>query len=375
VLLISVDCVALASDTVESIREALAEFCARSGCVFVSVTATHTHAGIDTLGLWGPAGVDGKNGSYMENLIFAAVQAAESAYGDRSTGRLYYGAAETYMLEYDSRDPYVFDPNIYQLRFSSDDETKNGIRLLTFGAHAESLRGDNTLLSRDYPGVLCDILTERTGDDALFFPGAVGGLIMTRDLCTGVFDAEENLLRTGELLAQTVLEMKADAETEVVPVLSAARVQFDVPLDNPLFMAYGALGILGNKLLDGESATGYAVRSQVAAIALGDVTVLQIPCEIFPELVTDEGLGAGDPEPLFSIAAALGREKVIVMGLTGDELGYVVPPSDFLLNEKMPYIERVKGLPEDHYEETNSVGPLAAPLLAEAVRNVLEMLK
>jgi len=41
----------------------------------------------------------------------------------------------------------------------------------------------------------------------------------------------------------------------------------------------------------------------------------------------------------------------------------------------MPYIERVQGLSEDHYEETNSVGPMAAPLLAEAVRNVLEMLK
>jgi len=375
ILLLSVDCVALASDTVSRIREELADFCARTGCVFVSVTATHTHAGIDTLGLWGPPGVDGKNDTYMENLILASVQAAESAYENRTAGKLYYSAIRTSMLEHDSREPYVFDPNIYQLRFAPADTAKSGIRLLTFGAHAESLRGDNTLLSRDFPGVMCDRLKEKTGDDAVFFPGAVGGLIMTREFCIGEFNAQENLERTGERMMRTVLDADPSAETEVEPVLSYARLEFDVPLDNPLFMAYGALGIFGNKLLDGESATGYVVRSEVAAVALGDVTVLQIPCEIFPELVTGEGLGAGDPEPLFSIAAALGREKVIVTGLTNDELGYVVPPSDFLLNEKMPYIERVQGLSEDHYEETNSVGPMAAPLLAEAVRNVLEMLK
>ena len=375
ILLLSVDCVALSSDTVSRIREELADFSARTGCVFVSVTATHTHAGIDTLGLWGPKGVDGKNAAYMENLILAAVQAAESAYENRTAGKLYYSAIRTSMLEHDSREPYVFDPNIYQQRFAPADTAKSGIRLLTFGAHAESLRGANTMLSRDFPGVMCDRLKEKTGDDAVFFPGAVGGLIMTREFCIGEFNAQENLERTGERMMRTVLDADPSAETEVEPVLSYARLEFDVPLDNPLFMAYGALGIFGNKLLDGESATGYVVRSEVAAIALGDVTVLQIPCEIFPELVTGEGLGAGDPEPLFSIAAALGREKVIVTGLTNDELGYVVPPSDFLLNEKMPYIERVQGLPEDHYEETNSVGPLAAPLLAEAVRNVLEMLK
>ena len=375
ILLLSVDCVALASDTVSRIREELADFSAQTGCVFVSVTATHTHAGIDTLGLWGPKGVDGKNAAYMENLILASVQAAESAYENRTAGKLYYSAIRTSMLEHDSREPYVFDPNIYQLRFAPADTAKSGIRLLTFGAHAESLRGANTMLSRDYPGVMCDRLKEKTGDDAVFFPGAVGGLIMTREFCIGEFNAQENLERTGERMMRTVLDADPSAETEVEPVLSYARLEFDVPLDNPLFMAYGALGIFGNKLLDGESATGYVVRSEVAAVALGDVTVLQIPCEIFPELVTGEGLGTGDPEPLFSIAAALGREKVIVTGLTNDELGYVVPPSDFLLNEKMPYIERVQGLSEDHYEETNSVGPLAAPILAEAVRNVLEMLK
>ena len=375
VLLISVDCIALASETMNAIREKLAGFCAETGCVSVNVTATHTHAGIDTLGLWGPEGVDGKNASYMENLILAAVQAAESAYADRCAGTLYYSTAATHMLEYDSRDPYVFDPHLYQLRFAPDDSAQNGIRLLTFGAHAEALRDDNTLLSRDYPGVLCDSVKAQSGDDALFLPGALGGQIVTRDLCTGLFDAEENLVRTGELLAQAVMEIEPAAETEVAPVLSAARVEFDAPLDNTLYMYYKLLGVLESELHDGESATGYTVRSELSALSLGDVTMLLLPGEIFPELVTGEGLEGVDPESLSSIAASFGREKLIVAGLSNDELGYIVPPSDFVLNDTLPYIETVDDASEDHYEETNSIGPDAAAVIAGAVRDALELLK
>ena len=76
----------------------------------------------------------------------------------------------------DSRYPTVCDENLYQLRFIARDGAA-GLRLLFYGAHAESLRGDNTLLSRDYPGLLCDGVTEATGDDTLFLPGAIGGLI------------------------------------------------------------------------------------------------------------------------------------------------------------------------------------------------------
>ena len=67
---------------------------------------------------------------------------------------------------------------------------------------------------------------------------------------------------------------------------------------------------------------------------------------------------------------------MILIGLCNDELGYIVPPSDFLLNEKAPYIERIidyKG--EDHYEETNSVGPACAQCIADAFEAAVKGLK
>ena len=85
VLLIGIDCVALDSGTVAKIRESLADV---PNCAGVQVYATHTHAGVDTLGLWGPVGIDGKNSGYQENLIQAAEAAGREAVAGRTAGVL-----------------------------------------------------------------------------------------------------------------------------------------------------------------------------------------------------------------------------------------------------------------------------------------------
>ena len=66
---------------------------------------------------------------------------------------------------------------------------------------------------------------------------------------------------------------------------------------------------------------------------------------------------------------------LLMLGLANDEIGYIVPPSDFLLNETLPYIEKTmdhKG--ENHYEETNSVGPLCAQAIADAFERAVQQL-
>ena len=41
---------------------------------------------------------------------------------------------------------------------------------------------------------------------------------------------------------------------------------------------------------------------------------------------------------------------MLIAGLANDEIGYIVPPSDFLLNEELPYLERTMDYKcEDHY--------------------------
>lgn len=368
VVLIAVDCVGLGSDTVAEIRSRLEDFSAETGCDAIHVVATHTHAGIDTLGLWGPVAMDGKNDDFMETVISGAVQAAYLAYADRSSGRLYYSCAQTEDLQQDSRDPQAYDSNLYQLRFVSDDPSQNGIRLFSFAAHAESLRGDNTLVSRDYPGVVCDIVKEETGDDALYLPGAIGGLIMTPVLTEGDFDAQENLRRTGEAIAQYLL---ADREEQPVDVsLQMANVQFRVDLDNTLFIYYKFLGILGNS--GRQSLLGqYSLQTELSVLQIGQLTLALLPGEIFPELVYGPAQ-EGDPQPLRQIAGEFGLDELVVIGLADDELGYIVPPSDFALDPELPYFREAEG---DHYEETNSVGRDCANAVAQAFRKALQQLE
>lgn len=361
-LLIAVDCVGLDSGTVSQIREELSDFCRETGCDSVNVISTHTHAGVDTLGLWGPVAINGKNEDFMQILIRGAVAAAKDAYADRSRGTLHYVTTPTEDLQEDSREPQVYDTDIYQLRFQPEDPAKNGIRLISFAAHAEALGSENTQVSRDYPGMVCDIITAETGDDALYVPGAIGGLIMTAQLKE---DPVENLQVTAQRIANRVLAAKQGRE--LAPGIVLSRVEFETKLDNTLFRYYKFLGILGNPVrqtLSGE----YLLTTELTLICLEDVTLALLPGEIFPELVSGTGEET-DPPALKDLAKQYGVEDLVVIGLANDEIGYILPPSDFVLDDNMPYLQEAEG---DHYEETNSVGPDCAGDLAEAFEKALD---
>lgn len=368
VLLIAIDCVALDSATVAEIRGRLADI---PGCASVNVISSHTHAGADTLGLWGPMGINGKNDGYMNALVTAAAEAGREAAGIRQECTLRFGLAETFGMYRDSRIPDVFDANLYQLRAVPEDGGP-GVRLYIYGAHAESLRGSNSKLSRDFPGVLCDRMTEITGDNTMFMPGPIGGLIMTKEFYPTDIDAVKNLTVTADKLVGYAQSITPESEQELAPEIALSRQEFIVPLDNTAFLLYKFLGILGSNAVPFESATRYGVKSELSILTLGDIALALIPGEIFPELVTGEDYGDANPDgvnprPLKEIAGENGLSRLIVAGLANDELGYIVPPSDFLLSETLPYLDKTmdyKG--ENHYEETNSVGPECANVIAEA---------
>lgn len=364
-LLLSIDCIGLDGGTVADIRNRLSTFCRETGCDGVNVISTHTHAGLDTLGLWGPMAQDGKNDVFMENLKQAAVEAAKLAYADRSTGTLSYGATEVSGMQEDSRLPHVYDNRLYQLRFIPDDPAQNGIRLLSFAAHAEALRGDNRLVSRDYPGSMADTIYERTGDDTMYLPGSIGGLIMTPKLYEDPFYPIPNMTHTGKKLALAALSEETFHTLDTDMAFS--RVEFETLMTNTAFLYYRFLGILQNDVRRTPGGR-YLLRSEVTVIRLGDVTLVLMPGEVFPELISGTGQPE-DPSPYADIAARYGQEKVMFVGLANDELGYIVPPSDYRLSEDAPYFKEAEG---DHYEETNSVGIDCAADLAEAMETALK---
>ena len=192
---------------------------------------------------------------------------------------------------------------------------------------------------------------------------------MTREL-TDPFDAEENLCRTGEALAEAALSVRD--ERSLAPTLSEQTVEWTVPLDNTVFLLYKFLGILGNPAVRGGGETGYSLVTSLSLIRIGDAALLLLPGEIFPELVENGTGKAADPAPLANTLARHGITDFFPVGLADDELGYIVPPSDFLVDPAAPYLNAAK--PADgsrHYEETNSVGAACAARLAEALETLL----
>lgn len=374
VLIISVDCIGLTSEHIGIIRQKLESSLPKN--TSINIVSTHDHAGLDTMGLWGEIGMDGKNPDFMEELISCAVSVGKKAFENRSSGRLSYQSIETEGLLRDSREPNVYDSALRQFRFVSDDNKT--LRIVIFSAHAESLRGANTLLSADFPGELARIVKEKTGDDMIFLNGAIGGLIMTREFTNSDdgFNALENLRITGEKLAEYLLSMDEKNDIEIQPSLAFATSSFKVRLDNTLFIYYKFLGILGTNVSRAPFSSKYYVKSEVSVIRLGNKTLALIPGEIFPELISGTG-DMTDPKPLSNIHSEYFEDsELIPIGLANDELGYIIPPSDYLLDEKTPYFKEARDeYGNSHYEETNSVGIECAEKIAEAFENALKKLK
>ena len=108
--------------------------------------------------------------------------------------------------------------------------------------------------------------------------------------------------------------------------------------------------------------------------------MLFLPCELFPELayggyLDAEGSAEGkspdiNPTPLLEIAQ---DDNMLIFCLANDFTGYVIPPNDFYLNPVTPYIEGVRDrLDRRHYEETNSLGPVTASVVAEVFTGIMD---
>ncbi len=347
IVLASIDCVGISKKNLDTIKHRLRDLDVDA----IHIMSTHTHAGIDTLGLWGPVGIDGKDDSFMERVYIAAEEAIRNACESAKTGQLYYGFHDTGTLQYDSRAPIKYDPNIHRIRFAPDDGTA-GVQLVSYDAHAESLRSSNAKVSADFPCYMARAIKENTGDDTIFFAGAIGGLIMTNVIAS---PPQRNAVETGEYLADCVLAI--ENETELAPSVLSDTEIVRMRIENPMYHAMIFAGVLDVEIAaDFGLLTGrVSADTEVSLVTLGGmdgISIALVPGELFPELRPDE--------------------NVLIYGLANDEIGYIVAPENYRLNENVPFVQRCEDeTGEDHYEETNSVGR-DAYMVRDAIEKLIQ---
>ncbi len=381
ILLVSLDVVGLLNKDVEIIRSNLKEFCEISGCRKIDIVSTHNHAGIDTMGIWGPLPFTGKNKKFMDILFRGVKKAAFKAYESRKNGDLYLGTVEVPDMQEDIRTPIVYSKTLTRFRFVPDDDS-NEIWVLNFASHSESLQGCNHLVSADFPCYLREKIKNTTNADTLYTVGAIGGMISMYIPDEDVLRNEHRLIEStrniGYKLADYAISISNDIKLS--PLVNFATREFYADVENPVLTIACDIGIMSANKYATESAPKYwTLKSEITYYEIGGKKILLLPCELFPELAfggalsaEESGTGKGPEVNPPLLCDITGDEEILIFGLANDELGYVLPPNDYVLNEKSPYIDDGRDrLNRRHYEETNSVGPKTAAKIAETVAEII----
>lgn len=377
IILVSCDLVGITGYDIDVIRGYLRPFCAMSGCRHIVFSCTHTHAGIDTMGYWGPLPKSGKDKEYMQFLKEKIAEICLAAYNDRRKGKLYYSTAEARELVDRWREPKNFTNNaLNRIRFVPDDGSKE-TWYINFGAHPNTMGGKNRMLSADYPCYMRREIKRNKDVNILFSVSTIG----TTDIGNVAKNNTERTILGGYMLGKHVLGM--DDGTELAPSVKVAVKHFVMPIDNPVLALANMLHLFTTKKCRADSSLGFGFVSEIDYIRLGELEILTMPGEMFSELVLPGGYcdkdssatGDGDEVNPPVISDIFG-DKLVIFGVTNDMAGYGIAPNDFVLDEAKPFIDRGKDrFGRSHYHETNSCGIGTARKIYNACLEISEKVR
>lgn len=385
VIFCALDCVGISRKDINEIRMLALESGKLGKMKSINISSTHTHAGVDTQGLWGEKIYKcGRDEAFMANLKKQAAAAIVAAYENRKDGKLYMGYTEVEDMQADVRTPETYDKNLTRFRFAPDDKSGD-IFAVNFASHAELL-GTTSLVSADFPAYLIKEIEENVPkSNAVFFNGAVGGMISAKEIkkvYRDSIDCEAYMKGFGKQLGEIALSI--ENETEIKPILNIKSKGIRVHGDNTVLILARFLKVLNNDIGRTEKRSKADIFSEVGYVELGDkdVAMFLIPGELFPELYNGEFLTEKDS----ANHRKASYKKVLidmtdckhkfVIGLCNDELGYILAENDFLLNDAMPYINKATDdMDRGHYEETNSTGPNTGAIILNEMESLIESAK
>jgi hypothetical protein len=297
--LVSLDLIGLSYPDVLEMKKTLSQkgFPGENLLVF----ATHTHAGPDVIGLWGPRkGVPGVNLAYLTFLKERVVATVLAAFENLQPVKMVAAAGSYPRAVVNNRQPGFVNDTIGLIALKG----KAGFvaSLATYTLQVELTTRDNNLLSADFPAVVCQAVEENLGGVCLYASGIDGGMTPYRPEA-----GFGEVLRVGQEVSAEVLKL---AEL-LVPVeaspISLQRKIVRLPIENPLFQYLGDGGFIRRKAEAG------CLETEIDRLDIGRLTLITIPGEPFP------GIVAGLPA----------APSVFYLSQANDFLGYFMTPQEF----------------------------------------------
>ena len=381
-VVIGADVVGIANVEIQQIRASLADFCRETGCRNISVLCSHNHAGIDTLGYWGKAIIgpipgNGKDPEYMALMMQNMKECCYEAYRTRKQGKLYAGSVRVPEAVYRKRPPIVARDVLSRIRFVPDDGSEE-TWWLNFGAHPNTMGGDNQMISAEYPGFLRTAINEIQKTNVLFGVGP----ILAVDPGELDDDGYACARKEGELLAKAAFTIDNDRLLSVD--MTIVCQPYLAPVENSVLSLMAIIKTVNyKKAASRDSSLGLALLTEMTYIDLGGQKILMLPGEAAPEFAFNmysdaqhsaTGLGPEvNAKPLNLVA---GDDSLIVFGLANDMTGYMVPTNDFVLNEFGPYLDSAKDrFGNNHYHETNSLGPKITHVVSQTFASIMDRVR
>lgn len=382
---VGLDAIGFFHDDVVAVRRACA---AEWKLDYAIVCSMHNHSTPDLMGLWGPdilhTGVDPK---YRQQVIAASAKALGDAVAALQPARVAFHEIPMSAdgLVADTRKPIVFDPDVRVMHFTSPSDGSTIGTIVGWANHPETPWGKNTEITADFCGYLRDTLergfaqegkdfVKGLGGIHLYVNGAVGGL-MTTHPTVPVRDpylekdfkepSHEKSRAVAHQLAAAILPKLAEASaatTTDAPIDIRART-IEMSVENNGFLAAAYLG-----LMDRGHVRWKKMRTEVALVTVGEASIACVPGEIYPEIVNggiEHPEGADfdiTPVEVPPLRELMPGQVKFVIGLANDELGYLIPKSEW--DEKPPCLYGAKS---HVYGEVNSCGPDAARIVHAAL--------
>jgi neutral ceramidase len=308
----------------------------------IFLSATHTHNGP---GGWmeGPAArfiagaFDPDYVKLVGDSIISSLYKAQTMLqpGSMKFGKTYSGSHINNRI---SRSDRV-DTLVQYIIFEK--ENKHRAILTTYSAHATCISQKLNLISRDYPGELCDVLENNGFDMAAFMAGAVGSM---GNNCHGLKNFE-CVSEIGQSLAQSIQKSILEKNDETIEyfTFNAGRVILKAKALSPRVLENWSIRPWFFTLLTSKQ------ESFISYLQLGDILLVGTPCD-FSGVLSEE------------VYQRSAFERMIITSFNGTYVGYITPDQYFDLDES-----------ETH--EMNWLGYGAGSYLSELMIRLSKQLK
>lgn len=384
VVFATIDCIGLANADVRKIRAAVADFAAANNIVSINISASHTHSGIDSQGVWtdpattvinnifssatGQGGIrSGVDSTFLQTMVDQTAASIVEACGSMTAGTLNYAKKELSGYAYDRTPPYAFDRNLYRLEFVPFNQAVKPTIIATYGVHPETTSYSFKTISADFIYYMEEVINA-AGFNFLFIQGNVStttssrsysndglqlddheaavrygyelgyitlGLTRTQTECAALNLASGDLLGVEEYTGRDGYSVWYEnwvpvTATPVAPLLNIRMEQFLVKSDNNVSNVLSKISLTNNRFLYQKSTRSYYTVTEIGYMEIGngDLKVFLNPGEFMGELLMG---GAGLLGFKYDSLRETYGENLIVFDLMNDAIGYVAADPNYVM--------------------------------------------